>query len=91
MAEESLPQEPTYYIRDARSFVGDCVVWWRAEGQGYTCDLAQAGKFSREEATTISRGRATDVAYQCDDVDRVARQHVTQGALSTVSKMDPRP
>jgi len=47
-----------YYILDSRQVVGNCVMWWRPDGAGYTCDLADAGLY--EEGDT--RGsRETDV------------------------------
>lgn len=34
-----------YFIQDARSYVGNAVLWWRHEGRGYTVDLNAAGRF----------------------------------------------
>lgn len=31
--------------------------WWRPDSQGYTNKVAGAGRYSREEAIEISRGR----------------------------------
>jgi hypothetical protein len=36
-----------YNIRDAREgYMDKCIVWWRAEGRGYTNDLNDAGMFT---------------------------------------------
>jgi len=37
-----------YYIQRA-GFVGNCLLWWRKGGNGYTCDLAQAELFMEGE------------------------------------------
>lgn len=47
-----------YYILDARTVVGNCAMFWCPGGKGYTCDLAEAGLYSKEEA---SSHRDTDV------------------------------
>jgi hypothetical protein len=40
-----------YYIVDLkRTRVSDGTVFWRAEGKGYTMDMNDAGRYSREEA-----------------------------------------
>lgn len=31
--------------------------WWRPKSNGYTIDMRQAGRYSREEAIKICRGR----------------------------------
>lgn len=70
-----------FYIQDCRAAVGNCVLWWRAAGQGYTCDLKDAGKFTAEEARRYAGDRHTDVARPVEDVDRLAVAHVRVEAL----------
>jgi hypothetical protein len=60
------PQQ--FYIQDARSYVGDAVVWWRPDGKGYTCDLSDAGIYSLEEVLHL---RETDVPWPRELVDSV--------------------
>jgi hypothetical protein len=58
-----------YFIWDDRSCEGrsrDVVLWWRADGAGYTTHLNEAGEFSLEEATRITRNRKTDKAVPCE-------------------------
>ena len=68
--------EPLFYIQDTRTVVGNCALWWRAEGQGYACDLKDAGKFTREEAERIERSRGTDRAFPCELIDANSVIHV---------------
>jgi hypothetical protein len=45
------PIDPTayYYIQNKRSYVGNSVVWWRAGGAGYTCELDDAGVYRGDD------------------------------------------
>ena len=65
-----------YYIRDKRQVVGNCALWWRANGAGYCCDIDDAGVYSEKEARSICRNRDTDVAYRVQDVQRFTIKHV---------------
>lgn len=62
-----------FYILDTRSVVGNCGVWWRADRNGYTCDLTKAGRYGEGETKGL---RPTDIALPCDEVDALAVQHV---------------
>lgn len=62
-----------YYILDTRTVVGNCGLWWRAGRDGYTCDLAEAGRFRETETRGL---RTTDIALPCDEVDGLIVQHV---------------
>lgn len=61
-----------YYIEDTRQIVGNCALWWREGGHGYTCDLKQAWKVP----AGWSSGRPTDVLRKCSEMDALAEQHV---------------
>lgn len=62
-----------FYILDASSVVGNCALWWRPEGRGYTCDLADAGKYTAEQAAAL---RPTDVLVSCAVADAAVVRHV---------------
>lgn len=68
-----MSDEFRYYILDTRSMVGNCALWWKPEGAGYTCQLHEAGKFTLEQTRT---GRPTDVGVPCCMADALAHHHV---------------
>ena len=65
-----------YYIQN-RLPVGNCVLWWREGGNGYTCDLDKAGLFDETEAPKIVKSRPDiDIAWKRYDVEAYAVRHV---------------
>jgi len=48
-----------FYILDTRTIVGNCGLWWRPDGSGYTTELSEAGLYSEEYARSR---RDTDLA-----------------------------
>ena len=39
-----------YYVQNIEAgYVGNCLLWWRKGGKGYTCDLNQAQKFDESD------------------------------------------
>jgi hypothetical protein len=73
-----------YYIQDARSYVGNSVLWWRKEGQGYTCNLDEAEKV---ESTWV--GRSTDKLWPCNEIDALVYPQFDMQLLKQV-KYEPR-
>ncbi len=63
-----------YYIRTP-GFVGNALTWWRAGGKGYTTDIREAGKFSKDEADRIHKNRKTDIPYLCEEIDGNTKAH----------------
>lgn len=51
-----------YYIQDTRQHVGNCVLFWREEGQGYTCEFDEAGMFLGDDSR-VTGDRDTDVPW----------------------------
>lgn len=66
----------TYFIQDTRSYVGNSVLWWRADGKGYTTDLEDAWEVDEDKACRIERNRETDKAWPADVARAAARTHV---------------
>lgn len=65
-----------YYIQDTRQFVGNCIIFWTANKGGYTTKLAEAGKYSKEEAERITANRSSDKAWPCNHIDSIAERTV---------------
>ncbi len=55
-----------YYIQDTRSYLGDAVMWWRPNGEGYTSDIDAAGEYEEEHAMRLHEGRETDLPIPVD-------------------------
>jgi hypothetical protein len=72
-----------YYIQDTRPQYGDCALWWRKEGYGYTVNLRDARKI--DLATFRFRSdRPTDVLRLCSEIDALAETHVDVQKLKGV-------
>lgn len=67
-----------YYVQDSRTFVGNCVSWWRTKGSGYTCDIDDAGVY--KGAATLSM-RDTDVPWPVDVALRNTQRFVDMQRL----------
>jgi len=70
-----------YLIQDTRQFVGNCILWWRHEGKGYTTEFAEAGRFTEAETTGH---RDTDVAIPIEAANQACVTHVRAEALARV-------
>ena len=62
-----------FYVQDTRSTVGNSVVWWRADGNGYTVDLRAAGIYDEDE---VAEMRDTDKPWPIGDINRLVQHHV---------------
>ncbi|KVH04157.1 hypothetical protein WS84_17620 [Burkholderia anthina] len=58
-----------FYLQDSRSFVGNDVMWWAQNGNGYTTDLRKANVYTQEEAQAHHNARATDIPWPKDYID----------------------
>jgi hypothetical protein len=65
--------EQLFYVQDTRQFVGNCVLWWCPDGQGYTCKIDQAGRYTAAQCVGM---RDTDRPWRCEVVDAVVVRHV---------------
>ena len=68
-----------YYLLDTRQVVGNCALWWRPNGKGYTCQLTEAGLYTEEQAFSH---RDTDVPVEREIAERLAISHVRTEALA---------
>lgn len=80
--------EELYYIQDTRSYCGNSCFWWRVDGQGYTCDLREAWKVTKEKALSIIRCRPdVDVAWPCSLIDSGATLHFDMQKLRDIKPL----
>lgn len=68
--------EPMFYLQDSRSYVGNDVLWWAKDGEGYTTDLSKARVYTKEEAQRMHESRPTDIPWPKDYIDDKTRPAV---------------
>jgi len=70
-------QEETeeYYIQSG--YVGNAILWWRKDCNGYTANFNEAGRYSKEKALSIINNRPEeDYAWLCSHVDNNLDSHI---------------
>jgi hypothetical protein len=78
--------EGLYYIQN-RGYCGNCLRWWTDGGHGYTSNLDEAWKVSKERAEEICRSRPDeDIPWPAEKVDAVAVRHVDSERLREVAE-----
>ena len=70
-----------YFIQDSRSFVGNDVLWWRPNGNGYTTVLEEAGIYSHEEA---AGKRPSDIAWPIQTIRPLVRSTIDMQDLRDI-------
>ena len=65
-----------YYLQDSRGYVGNDVLWWAKNGNGYTTDLSKAHVYTKEEAIRKNKSRGTDIPWPKDYIDARTRPAV---------------
>ena len=75
-----MKKEELYYIQN-QGFVGNAIIWWRVDGRGYTTDIREAGKFTKEEAKEIIK-RPEDTAWPCSYIDNNVKAHKNNNRCS---------
>lgn len=65
-----------FYLQDSRSYVGNDVLWWSLNGNGYTTDLRQAQVYTRDEAQAMHNARETDIPWPKEYIDGKTRPAV---------------
>ena len=60
-----------YYLQDTRSYVGNCVLWWKKDGNGYTTNIAEAHIYSTDDLFNKTF-RETDKFWPKEEIDRLA-------------------
>lgn len=62
-------EEKFFYIRK-EGYLGNAYIWWKKGGNGYTEDIREAEKFSREQAENLCK-RMDFSAYECEYIDNL--------------------
>lgn len=70
-----------FYIQDSRNYVGNNVLWWRVNGQGYTTNLAEAHKVDENWV-----GRASDILWPCDQINAGATLQFDMQKLKEIKR-----
>jgi len=65
-----------YYMQDSRSYVGNDIMFWAKNGNGYTTDLRLAEVYTKEEAVSMHQSRSTDIPWPKDYIDAKTRPAV---------------
>jgi len=71
-AQEPDANRGEFYLQDSRSTVGNAVLWWCHDGNGYTTDLTKAAKFNTRERTM----RPSDIPWPVSYIDSIAKPTV---------------
>ena len=90
VADVKWPVGQLFYIQDGRTVVGNCVVFWRPDGNGYTCNLKEAWKVDYERALEMETNRPTEIFWPVEDLDAISKVHVDIQYLRPLQK-GPRP
>lgn len=66
----ALPEKEKFYVQDARSYSGNYLVWWEKGGSGYTSNINNAHKFTKDEIIkSFTNGRETDIIWFASHVE----------------------
>jgi hypothetical protein len=82
----NLDKEKTYYIQDARSYVGNAVLWWGLNGCGYVTDLSKAHKYTWEELRDFEP-RDTDIIWESEHVEKAVRKYLDMQGLNRLNSI----
>lgn len=84
---KNLREDEYFYVQDARNYVGNAVLWWGKDLNGYVTDLKKAHKFTKQEILdNFLNGRDTDVIWIASHVEDAIREYVdSQYLLSKFS------
>lgn len=64
-----------YYIQDKRGYVGNCILFWRPKGGGYTTHLDDAGIYALAEARSWTE-RDSDAIIPAELIEQSASLQV---------------
>ncbi|XJC79897.1 hypothetical protein ACHFCA_34990 (plasmid) [Delftia tsuruhatensis] len=65
-----------FYVQDSRSYVGNDMLFWGLNGNGYTTDLRKAQLYTQEQAQAMHNSRETDIPWPKKYIDAKTRPAV---------------
>jgi rubrerythrin len=65
-----------FYLQDSRGYVGNDVLWWAKDGNGYTTDLSKAEIYTHTQAQSQHDSRISDIPWSKDYIDSKIRPAV---------------
>ncbi len=77
----NLSDDETYYVQDSRNYVGNAVLWYGLNNNGYPTDLKQAQKYTGAELKKRT-WRDTDVIWESEHVETAVREYVDMQYLN---------
>ena len=75
-AEGAAADADLWYLQDTRSYIGNDVLWWAKDGNGYTTDVSKAHVYGKAEAFRQAAMRGTDRAWPKAYIDSKTRPAV---------------
>ena len=64
-----------YYLQCNRGYVGNSVMWWAINDQGYTCDIRCARVWTQAEIDAKEM-RSIDVPWEKETIERLVQHHI---------------
>jgi len=68
--------ESLYLLQDTRSYVGNCPMWWRKGGNGYTTMIDEAERYTLAAAVRQHLSRGCDLPWLASEIEPLARRTV---------------
>ena len=69
------PKKELYYIQ--YGYLGNAILWWRKNSCGYTVNIKNAGKYTRDKTIAIINNRPNkDSAWLCSYIDNNVKAQV---------------
>lgn len=79
-----LPENELFYVQDSRNYVGNSILWWGLNNNGYVCDIRKAHKYTKGEILKrFSAGRDSDVIWSAKHVEDNISQHIDSQNLKS--------
>lgn len=78
---KELPKDKLFYVQDSRQYVGNAVVWWELNGNGYTTDISKAQIYTYEQIQKFQL-RETDIIWESTHVENAIRIYVDMQGLN---------